>query len=248
MRAVAESQRRSRRAAGGGAPSPRPVDILIIDDDRALADDLAAALEGAGHRTAIATDLAAARRRCRKHAYAVVILDRLLPGGDGLGFIPWLRKHSQGTAVLVLSALDETEARVHGLNAGADDYLGKPYAVEELLARVTALARRHATAPVLLRAGPIALDRLARRVTMHDRPVHLNQREFSMLECLMLHVNETVTRTMLVRDVWGYDLDAGTNVIDVHVSRLRSKLEANGCKGLLVTEYGVGYRMRDSAA
>lgn len=248
-RRQAAGERRPRRRRQGGRPpaSARPLDILVVDDDKALAGELAATLEQAGHRTTVAGHIAAARRRCRKQAYAVVILDRLLPGEDGLSFIPWLREHSEGTGVLVLSALDETEARVHGLNAGADDYLGKPYALEELLARVTALGRRHASAPVALRAGPIAMDRLARRVVVHGQEVHLNQREFSLLECFLLNVNETVTRSMLVREVWGYDLDAGANVIDVHVSRLRAKLEAHGCGGLLVTQYGVGYRLLDSA-
>lgn len=234
--------------AADGAGRMRHLDILIVDDDRALAGDLAAGLARAGHTASIAYDLADARRRCEGHAYSIVILDRLLPGADGLEFIPWLHEHGEGTSVLVLSALDELEAKVHGLDAGADDYLGKPYALEELLARISALARRRTVAPVVLRAGPLSLDRLARQVTANGKAVRLNQREFSLLEYLMLHANETVTRAMLVRDVWGYDLEPSTNVVDVHVSRLRAKLEGHGCAGLLVTEHGIGYRMRDSVA
>lgn len=232
----------------GRASDAHYLDILIVEDDKAIAGELAAELARAGHTATLAFDLNEARRRCAQHAYSVVILDRLLPDEDGLELIPWLRKHSSETGVLVLSALGELEAKVHGLNAGADDYLGKPYALEELLARLSALTRRKAPASTVLRVGPLALDRLARQATVKSRPIQLNHREFSLLEYFMLHVGQTVTRTMIVRDVWGYDLEPSTNVVDVHVSRLRSKLETSECRNLLVTERGSGYRLRDPAA
>lgn len=241
---------RVRAACGGSSrrDDAAALEILIVEDDRTLADDLAATFGRLGHRTATAADLDQARALASGRRFAIVILDRMLPGADGLSFIPWLRERGADARVLVLSALDETEARVAGLNAGADDYLGKPYALEEVLARVTALSRRNSAAPVQLVAGPLELDRLARRVTAGSEPVVLNHREFSLLEYLMLHLNETVTRGMIVRDVWGYDLEPDTNVVDVHVSRLRSKLEAHGCADFLATERGTGYRLSTPAA
>lgn len=222
--------------------------MLVVEDDRMLAEDLGTALTKAGHRVSIAGDLAEARRLANAAPYAIVILDRLLPGADGLEFIPWLREHGRSASVLVLSALDETESKIQGLEAGADDYLGKPYVVEEVLARVAALARRNGPTAHRLHAGRIALDRLTRRATVNDEGLALNHREFSLLEYLMLHLDETVTRTMIMRDVWGYDLEPGTNVVDVHVSRLRAKLEAHGCANQLATERGAGYRLGHAAS
>lgn len=246
--AKTQSNERTARAVHRRPKDPQHLDVLIVEDDKVLAGDLAAELVRIGHTASVAFDLTEARRRCAQHAYSVVILDRLLPGEDGLELIPWLRRHSSETGVLVLSALGELEAKVHGLNSGADDYLGKPYALEELLARVSALSRRRTAASTLLRIGPLVLDRLARQVTAAGQPISLNHREFSLLEYFMLHVGQTVTRTMIVRDVWGYDLEPNTNLVDVHVSRLRAKLEAHDCTNLLVTERGIGYRLRDPAA
>lgn len=217
--------------------------ILIVEDDSQLAAELAVQLRRAGRDVATAGTLAEARAECERAAPEIVILDRLLPDGEGLEFIPWFRDHCPGGSVLVLSALAELEARVGGLNAGADDYLGKPYAEPELLARIAALARRRGQAGNELRCGPLVLDRLARTVHLGDTKVRVNPREFSLLEYFMLHPGETLTRTMILRDVWGYDFDPGTNVIDVHVSRLRTKLGENSAAHMLVTERGVGYRL-----
>lgn len=219
------------------------VNILIVEDDMQLSAELAAQLARAGHDTSSATTLAAARRECEATCPQVVILDRLLPDGEGLELIPWLRSHCPDASVLVLSALAELEARVGGLNAGADDYLGKPYAEEELLARIAALARRGAQPGNVLRCGTLVLDRFARTVSAGERNIRLNPREFGLLEYFMLHSGEPLTRTMILRDVWGYDFDPGTNVIDVHVSRLRTKLAESGLEHLLLTERGVGYRL-----
>jgi len=220
-----------------------PMNILIVEDDPALAAELERQLRRAGHECRTAATLGAARAQFSDAPAALVILDRLLPDGEGLSLIPWLRSQHPETIVLVLSALAELEARVGGLNAGADDYLGKPYAEAELQARIAALARRSEPAAAELTCGPLALDRLNRAATLDGRRLRLNPREFGLLEYFLLHAEETLTRTMILRDVWGYDFDPGTNVIDVHISRLRSKLAEHGGDGLLVTERGAGYRL-----
>lgn len=221
------------------------MNVLVVEDDAALADDLARRLETSGHAAKVADTLAEARELAAARPPDVVILDRLLPDGDGLTLIPWLREHRPATAVLVLSALVALDERVGGLNAGADDYLGKPYAFEELLARIGALRRRSADAATRLRSGKITLDRLHRTAAAGGVELTLNPREFALLEYLMLHGGEPVTRAMILRDVWGYSFKPAANVVDVHVSRLRAKLEECGCAGMLVTERGVGYRLDD---
>lgn len=218
--------------------------ILIVEDDEALSADLARRLNKNGHDALVADTLKSARDLAQAHAPEIVVLDRLLPDGDGLELIAWLRAHHPAAAVLVLSALVALDARVAGLNAGADDYLGKPYAFEELLARIGALKRRSAGAPTQLSAGRLTLNRLDRTAAAGDTEIKLNRREFGLLEYLLLHGGEPVTRTMILRDVWGYDLKPTANVVDVYVSRLRAKLEACGCTGMLTTERGVGYALR----
>ncbi|MGH8126971.1 MAG: response regulator transcription factor [Gammaproteobacteria bacterium] len=218
--------------------------LLIVEDDRELATELAAQLERGGHEVAAtAASLSTARTACTRACPDILILDRMLPDGDGLEFIPWFRTHCPDAHVLVLSALAELEARVGGLNAGADDYLGKPYAEAELLARIAALARRREPFGTELHCGPLLLDRLSRTACLGENALRLNPREYSLLEYFMLHAGETLTRTMILRNVWGYDFDPGTNVIGVHVSRLRAKLDEYGGADMLVTERGVGYRL-----
>lgn len=225
-------------------PNETDVQILIVEDDSQLATELAAQIERAGYaRPGVSGNLAAAHRACEQVCPDLLVLDRMLPDGDGLDFIPWFRSHCPDAHVLVLSALAELEARVGGLNAGADDYLGKPYAEAEMLARIAALARRHEPVGTEVRYGPLTMDRLARTVCLQDNALRLNPREFSLLEYFVLHAGETLTRTMILRNVWGYDFDPGTNVIDVHVSRLRSKLGEHGGADMLVTERGAGYRL-----
>jgi len=218
--------------------------ILIVEDDNELASELSAQLGRGGYeKPEVAGSLDAARRGCKRACPDMLILDRMLPDGDGLDFIPWFRSHCPDAHVLVLSALAELEARVGGLNAGADDYLGKPYAEAEMLARIAALARRREPVGTEVRCGPLTMDRLARTVRLEDNVLRLNPREFSLLEYFVLHAGEILTRTMILRNVWGYDFDPGTNVIDVHVSRLRAKLEEHGGAEMLVTERGTGYRL-----
>lgn len=219
------------------------MNVLIVEDDAVLADDLSRRLEDEGHDVNVADSLTSAYKFAKAQPPDVVVLDRLLPDGDGLNLIPWLREHHSAAAVLVLSALVTLDARVDGLNAGADDYLGKPYAFEELLARIGALKRRSGSAAMQLRTGKIVLDRLARAARAGELELKLNPREFALLEYLMLHGGEPVTRAMILRDVWGYSFKPAANVVDVHVSRLRAKLEECDCAGMLVTERGVGYRL-----
>ncbi len=220
--------------------------VLIVEDDNELATELAVQIERAGYSVAaIAGSLSAARDACTRIYPEILILDRLLPDGNGLELIPWLREHCPDTRVLILSALAELEARVGGLNAGADDYLGKPYAEVELLARIAALARRREPSGTKLHCGSLLLDRLARTACLEQDKLRLNPREFSLLEYFILHAGETLTRTMILRNVWGYDFDPGTNVIDVHISRLRAKLDECGGADMLITERGTGYRLVD---
>ncbi len=220
--------------------------VLIVEDDSELATELAVQLERAGHQVAAITgSLSAARDICTQANPEILILDRLLPDGDGLELIPWLRAHCPDTRVLILSTLAEMEARVGGLNAGADDYLGKPYAEVELLARIAALARRREPSCTKLHCGPLLLDRLTRTAHLGQDKLRLNPREFSLLEYLILHAGETLTRTMILRNIWGYNFDPGTNVIDVHISRLRAKLDEYGGADMLLTERGTGYRLVD---
>lgn len=221
--------------------------ILVVEDDTELARELTLQLERADHRVRTVSTLAAARRACADTAPEVVILDRVLPDGEGLEFISYLRARWPDSAVIVLSALAETEARVGGLNAGADDYLGKPYAETELLARIAALVRRREPAANELHCGPLALHRFARTAYLGTRRLRLNQRDFQLLEYFMLHAGEVLTRTMILRDVWGYDFDPSTNVIDVHVWTLRTTLAECGGGVTIVTERGTGYRLIDEA-
>jgi two-component system OmpR family response regulator len=176
-----------------------------------------------------------------------IILDRMLPGMDGLSVLKAFRAAGIGTPVLMLSALGQTDDRVEGLSAGADDYLGKPFAFAELLARVQSLTRRGAGGAVqqtqVLRCADLELDRLSRQVRRGKRKVPMQPREFRLLEYLMLHEGEVVTRTMLLEAVWDYHFDPGTNVIDVHISRLRRKIDDGEAQPLLHTVRGAGYRL-----
>jgi len=178
------------------------------------------------------------------------VLDRMLPRLDGFAVLGALRAAGIATPILVLSALGTAEERVKGLNAGADDYLAKPFAFAELLARVRLLARRRhpeQAVPTTLRCGNLEMDLLSRKVRRGERRVDLQPREFRLLEYLLRHADQVVTRTMLLEGVWDYHFDPGTNVIDVHVSRLRRKLDEGGEEPLLHTVRGAGYRLSVAA-
>jgi two-component system OmpR family response regulator len=181
--------------------------------------------------------------------YDVLVVDRMLPKRDGLSIIEGLRKQGDGTPALILSALGQVDDRVTGLRAGGDDYLAKPYAFSELLARVEALARRRKPGDVetVYRVGDLELDRLGHTVSRAGRPVPLQPREFRLLEYLVKHAGQVVTRTMLLENVWDYHFDPQTNVIDVHISRLRAKIDKGFGEPLLHTVRGAGYMIRDGA-
>jgi len=221
--------------------------ILIIEDDREFAQFMQKSLRESGHVADLAADGETGLAMAREGGYEVLIIDRMLPKLDGLSIVRALREAGARTPVLFLSALGEVDDRVKGLRAGGDDYLTKPCAYSELLARVEALGRRAQPEEQETRyvVGDLVLDRLSRRVTRAGQPVPLQPREFRLLEYLMKHAGQVVTRTMLLEHVWDYHFDPQTNVIDVHVSRLRGKIDKDFGRPLLHTVRGSGYVMRD---
>lgn len=223
--------------------------VLIIEDDLETSDFLVKALGECGHVADAAGDGEVGLEQARLSSYDVLIVDRMLPKRDGLNVIETLRSEGAQTPVLILSALGEVDDRVNGLRAGGDDYLTKPYAFSELLARVEALARRSQPEEGETRyvVGDLVLDRLSRKVTRSGEAITLQPREFRLLEYLMKHAGQVVTRTMLLENVWHYHFDPQTNVIDVHISRLRSKIDKDFVMPLLHTVRGAGYMVSDSA-
>ncbi|GGE94594.1 response regulator transcription factor [Stappia taiwanensis] len=221
--------------------------ILIVEDDVEAANYLAKALREAGHVVDHAADGEAGYELAATAPYDVLVVDRMLPKRDGLSVISTLRGEGNHTPVLVLSALAQVDDRVTGLRAGGDDYLPKPYAFSELLARVEALGRRPRQQEVETRytVGDLVLDRLGHTVSRGGRDIPLQPREFKLLEYLMQNAGQVVTRTMLLEHVWEYHFDPQTNVIDVHISRLRGKIDKDFDKPLLHTIRGAGYTIRD---
>ena len=228
----------------------RAMKILIIEDDREAAAYLVKAFREAGHLADHAADGLEGYGLASEGLYDVLIVDRMLPRLDGLSLIGGLREQKIETPVLILSALGQVDDRVKGLRAGGDDYLAKPYAFSELLARVEVLARRRGGAsaePTVYRVGDLELDRLGHCVTRAGKEILMQPREFRLLEYLMKHAGQVVTRTMLLENVWDYHFDPQTNVIDVHVSRLRAKIDKGHAAPLLHTVRGAGYMIRDGA-
>jgi two-component system OmpR family response regulator len=221
--------------------------VLVIEDEPETAAFLKKALKESGHLADYASDGNAGLELALNETHDVLIVDRMLPGRDGLSVISELRARDIHTPVLILSALGEVDDRVKGLRAGGDDYLTKPYAFSELLARIEALARRPAPEEVVTRyaVGDLVLDRLSHDVSRAGKPITLQPREFRLLEYLMKHAGQVVTRTMLLENVWDYHFDPQTNVIDVHISRLRAKIDKNFDRPLLHTIRGAGYTVRD---
>ncbi|MCA0316735.1 MAG: response regulator transcription factor [Proteobacteria bacterium] len=220
--------------------------ILIIEDDREAASYLVKAFREAGHVADHAADGEDGLAMAMDGPYDVLVVDRMLPKKDGLSVIGELRAAGKETPTLILSALGQVDDRVKGLRAGGDDYLPKPYSFSELLARVEVLARRRtAGAPeTVYRVGDLELDRLSHRVLRGADEILLQPREFRLLEYLMKNAGQVVTRTMLLEHVWDYHFDPQTNVIDVHVSRLRSKIDKGFDKPLIHTIRGAGYTVR----
>jgi two-component system OmpR family response regulator len=221
--------------------------VLVVEDDVKAASYLANALRESGHNCELASDGEEGLEMARNDQFDVLVLDRMLPKRDGLSIVEALRQEGNRTPVLILSALGSVDDRVTGLRAGGDDYLAKPYAFSELLARIEALARRSSpeeASPKYI-VGDLVLDRLAHKVTRAGEPIVLQPREYRLLEYLMKHARQVVTRTMLLENVWDYHFDPQTNVIDVHISRLRAKIDKTYEKPLLHTIRGAGYMIRD---
>lgn len=223
--------------------------LLIIEDDRDAADYIVRAFREVGHVADHAADGEEGLAMALDGTYDVLIVDRMLPKLDGLSVIGQLRAKKIETPVLILSALGQVDDRVKGLRAGGDDYLPKPYSFSELLARVEVLSRRRGgrNEETVYRVGDLELDRLSHRVTRGKEEVILQPREFRLLEYLMKHAGQVVTRTMLLENVWDYHFDPQTNVIDVHISRLRSKIDKGFSQPLLHTIRGAGYMIRDGS-
>ena len=221
--------------------------VLVIEDDKDAAGFLLKSLKESGHGAEVAGDGETGLAVAREGGFDVLIVDRMLPERDGLSVVKQLRAEGDRTPVLFLSALGEVDDRVKGLRAGGDDYLTKPYAYTELLARIEALARRHSPEEQATRyvVGDLVLDRLSHRVMRAGEAIVLQPREYRLLEYLMRHAGQVVTRTMLLENVWDYHFDPQTNVIDVHVSRLRGKIDKGFETPLLHTVRGAGYMIRD---
>ena len=224
--------------------------ILVIEDDANVAGFVAKGLREAGHVVDVADNGKDGLFLATTEAYDALVLDRMLPQVDGLTVLRTLRASGSAVPVLLLSALGEVDDRVQGLRAGGDDYLTKPFAFVELLARIEVLARRPragAAPETALRVADLELDLLARTVRRAGVAIELQPREFRLLEYLMRHAGQVVTRTMLLEAVWDYHFDPQTNVIDVHVSRLRAKLDKGHPRPLIHTVRGAGYRLADDA-
>lgn len=221
--------------------------ILLVEDDRRASEYLAKGLRELGHAVDPVYDGEAGRASALEGGFDVLILDRMLPRLDGLEIVKALRAAGNAVPVLILSALDEVDERIEGLRAGGDDYLTKPYHLEELAARIDALVRRHGEAAPSgrLQVADLELDSRARKVMRAGRKIELTAREFQLLEFLMRHTGQVVTRTMILEGVWDYHFDPKTNVIDVHISRLRQAIDRGHDVQLLHTVRGSGYTLTD---
>ena len=224
------------------------MDILVIEDDQATSAYLEKELSAAGHRVTAAADGLAGLTLAKRGQAQLLIVDRMLPKLDGLSLIQQARAAGIRTPALILSALGEVNERVEGLRAGGDDYLVKPFSMVELLARIEALDRRRnePARPTVLEVGELRMDLLGRTVSRAGVDLDLQPREFRMLEYLMRHSNQVVTRAMLLENVWDYHFDPQANVIDVHISRLRAKLDRKFDKPMLSTVRGQGYILQAS--
>ncbi len=223
--------------------------LLLIEDDPEVASYINKGLSEAGHTVDAANDGKTGLLLATTEDYDVMIIDRMLPGIDGLKIVKSVRAAGIDTPILILSALGEVDDRVVGLKAGADDYLIKPFAFSELDARLEVLQRRSTTGLSMdtrLKVGDLELDQLSRSASRAGKPIELQPREYRLLEYLMRHAGQVVTRTMLLEHVWDYHFDPQTNVIDVHISRLRSKIDKGYDKVLLHTVRGAGYMINEN--
>ncbi len=248
-----EPQEEEKMGAGPVATATGPKNegieamrVLVVEDDVEAATYLVKGLRESGHTVDHAADGEAGLTFATTAPYDVMVVDRMLPKRDGLNLVSTLRAEGQATPVLFLSALGEVDDRIKGLKAGGDDYLTKPYAFAELLARIEVLVRRSNPDQVKtkLQVADLEVDLLARKVVRGTTEIDLQPREFRLLEYLMKNAGRVVTRTMLLEHVWEYHFDPQTNVIDVHISRLRAKIDKNFDVPLLHTIRGAGYSLR----
>jgi two-component system, OmpR family, response regulator len=222
--------------------------ILVVEDNERVARFVTRGLREAGHTVEHAANGRDGLFLAASEPHDVIVMDRLLPGGiDGLAIIEALRKSGNRTPILILSALNDVDERIRGLRSGGDDYLTKPFAFGELLARVDALSRRSGDgdAQRTLQVADLRMDLLSRRVMRGNRAIALQPREFKLLEYLMRHANQVVTRTMLLEAVWDYNFDPQTNVVDVHISKLRQKIEHDSERPLVKTVRNAGYMLSE---
>jgi two-component system OmpR family response regulator len=222
--------------------------ILVVEDNKKLANFLLRALDEEGYVVDIVQEGTEALERSASEAYDLIILDWMLPGTDGITVCRTLRERGSDTPILMLTARTEVSERILGLDAGADDYVPKPFDLGELLARVRALGRRSAGTDGVVKVGPLALDRLKRHATLNGQAVELTPREFALLTYLAKEAGRVVPRTELLRNVWDTTYEPGSNVIDAHIKKVREKLGT--CATLIETVRGVGYRIgsRQAAA
>lgn len=220
--------------------------ILVAEDDEVIAGFVSQGLREAGYAVDVATTGPDALKKALEGGYDAAVMDVMLPGLDGLSVIEQLRAKRKQTPVLILSARHTVDDRVKGLQAGGDDYLTKPFAFAELLARLQALLRRSAgtTEPTRLVVGDLTLDLLTRRVERGGRTIELRPREFALLEYLMRHPGRVLSKTMILSHVWGYSFDPGTNVVDVLVSRLRDQIDEGFATKMIHTVRGAGYVLK----
>lgn len=224
--------------------------LLITEDDASVSEYVAKGLRELGHVVDVATNGRDGLFLATTERYDALVLDRMLPHLDGLTLIRTLRGAGNNTPALILSALGEVDDRIEGLRQGGDDYVVKPFVFSELVARLDALVRRvrrqvDTAAQTKLTAGDIEMDLLRRRVTRAGVPVELKPTEFRLLEYLLQHKGQAVTRTMILENVWSYHFDPQTNIIDVHISRLRAKIDSNRPEPLIATVRGTGYTIRE---
>ncbi|HYZ35026.1 MAG TPA: response regulator transcription factor [Crenalkalicoccus sp.] len=220
--------------------------VLVVEDDRSTREYLAKGLTEAGHVVDTAANGRDGLFLAAGETYDLMVIDRMLPGLDGAGIVRTVRAAGVRTPILLLTTMGGIDDRVDGLNAGADDYLVKPFALAELLARLNALARRPpiSAEPTRLRVTDLEMDLLARTVTRAGRRIELQPREFRLLECLMRHAGQVVTRSMLLEKVWDFHFDPQTNIVETHVSRLRGKVDRGFAEELIHTVRGAGYCLR----
>lgn len=222
--------------------------LLLVEDNERVARFVRKGLTEAGHTVDHAENGRDGMVHAVSEPYDAIVMDRMLPGGiDGLAIVEALRQQGNRVPILILSALDGVDDRIRGLRAGGDDYLTKPFAFGELLARLDALLRRSQSqaAETVMSLGDLSVDMLSHRVTRAGKPVALQPREFKLLTYLLRHANQVVTRTMLLENVWDYHFDPQTNVIDVHISKLRQKIDAGFDMPLLRTVRNAGYMLTD---